>query len=191
LAVAAPLRVEAWSLRRGLADARVLRTGMGPAKARRAAEQLRSAPEQTLAVAGLCGSVCDELCTGDVVIANELSIAGEVVTDLELCDAECLAESVDSLGLRARVGRIECCERVARGDARARIGKSGAIAVDMESAWLARGAAARPLCVLRVVLDTPGRELVRPGIVIDSVRALAALRRAAPALESWSRTRGT
>jgi 4-hydroxy-3-methylbut-2-enyl diphosphate reductase len=61
-----------------------------------------------------------------------------------------------------------------------------AIAVDMESLWLADAAGERPFVVLRVVLDTPSWELLRPGIVLDSLRALATLRRIAPALETWS-----
>jgi 4-hydroxy-3-methylbut-2-enyl diphosphate reductase len=55
----------------------------------------------------------------------------------------------------------------------------------MESAWLARGAGARPLAVLRVVSDGPGHELMRPAIVRQGVHALRRLRDAAPALERW------
>jgi 4-hydroxy-3-methylbut-2-enyl diphosphate reductase len=70
--------------------------------------------------------------------------------------------------------------------------ESGAIAVDMESRWLAEAAGDRPLIVLRVVIDTPNRELLRLRTIPDSLRALNTLRRVAPALEAWSRvvTRG-
>jgi 4-hydroxy-3-methylbut-2-enyl diphosphate reductase len=58
----------------------------------------------------------------------------------------------------------------------------------MESRWLAEAAGERPFAVLRVVIDTPRRELLRLGAIPNSLRALATLRRIAPALEAWSRT---
>lgn len=186
LAIAAPLALEAWALRGGLRTARVLRTGVGPANARRAVDRLRSAPEAALAVAGLCGGVDPDLLPGDVVVASELCADGNVCG---LRDADRLVDSLDGIGVSVRVGRIGCRDHVVRGVEREALHASGAIAVDMESAWLAEAAGDRPFCVLRVVLDTPNRELVRPGILADGFRALSMLRRVAPALESWSNTR--
>jgi 4-hydroxy-3-methylbut-2-enyl diphosphate reductase len=61
----------------------------------------------------------------------------------------------------------------------------------MESAWLAEAARGRPFAVLRVIVDTPGRGLRRPvATVAGGVRALRALRRAAPALRSWAGAAG-
>jgi 4-hydroxy-3-methylbut-2-en-1-yl diphosphate reductase len=60
----------------------------------------------------------------------------------------------------------------------------------MESAWLADAADGRPLAVLRTVAESAGRELVDPRTVVAGARALAALRKAAPALEEWSRAIG-
>jgi hypothetical protein len=40
---------------------------------------------------------------------------------------------------------------------------------------------------LRVIVDTPHRELLRVSTIPHSLRALATLRRIAPALETWSR----
>ena len=48
------------------------------------------------------------------------------------------------------------------GAERAVLAAEGALAVDMESAWLAPAAAGRPFAVVRVVLDTPASELHRP-----------------------------
>jgi 4-hydroxy-3-methylbut-2-enyl diphosphate reductase len=57
----------------------------------------------------------------------------------------------------------------------------------MESAWLAPAAAGRPFAVLRVVLDTPSREVFRPfATLAGGVAAWRALRRAAPALALWA-----
>jgi 4-hydroxy-3-methylbut-2-enyl diphosphate reductase len=58
----------------------------------------------------------------------------------------------------------------------------------MESRWLAEAAGERPFAVVRVIIDTPHREFLRLGAIPDSLRALATLRRIAPALEAWSRT---
>jgi 4-hydroxy-3-methylbut-2-enyl diphosphate reductase len=57
----------------------------------------------------------------------------------------------------------------------------------MESAWLAPAAAGRPFAVLRVVLDTPARELHRPfATAAGGLAAWRSLRRAAPALALWA-----
>jgi 4-hydroxy-3-methylbut-2-enyl diphosphate reductase len=72
------------------------------------------------------------------------------------------------------------------GRARAALAATGAVAVDMESAWLAAAAADpdRPLAVVRAVLDGPGRELADPR------PALRALRAAAPVLAEWAAATG-
>ena len=62
----------------------------------------------------------------------------------------------------------------------------GALAVDMESAWLAESAAGRPLAVLRVVVDRAGRRLSDPRIAVDGVRALRSLRRCSSVLSEWA-----
>jgi 4-hydroxy-3-methylbut-2-enyl diphosphate reductase len=63
---------------------------------------------------------------------------------------------------------------------------AGALAVDMESAWLADSAGGRPLAVLRVVLDAAGRRLADPRIAVDGVRALRSLRRCSSVLAEWA-----
>jgi len=78
-------------------------------------------------------------------------------------------------------------DHVVRGAERDRVRDGGAVAVDMESAWLAEGARGRPLAVLRTVLDGPGREFLRPSLLTDGLRALGALEAAVPALEAWAR----
>ena len=182
LVVAAPLGVEACALRRGDPRLRVLRTGMGRARARRAAARLRDDPARALAVAGLCGSLVPELVPGDVVVASQL--ACDDAEEIEL-ESAALCEALRALGLAARVGRVYSVARLALGAARERLVSRGAVAVDMESAWLARGAGARPLAVLRVVSDGPGHEQLRPAIVRQGLHALRRLRDAAPALERW------
>jgi 4-hydroxy-3-methylbut-2-enyl diphosphate reductase len=98
-----------------------------------------------------------------------------------------LAAALERRGLRPRVGPVASADHIVQGAERARLLETGAVAVDMESAWIA--AAARggtPFAVLRVVLDAPGSELKRVGLAAAAVRALRTLRRAAPALADWS-----
>jgi hypothetical protein len=66
---------------------------------------------------------------------------------------------------------------------------SGAVAVDMESAWVAQAARGRPFAVVRVLSDTPRRELRRRLPVgpplptpADAVRAMSMLRKVGGAL---------
>jgi len=180
LVVAAPLRVEARALRRGAPGLRVLRTGIGPERARAAAVRLRADDAASVAIAGLCGALDPALALGDVVLAS--AILG---TDAELAPADDLARAVRRAGFTVHRCPIVSAEHLVRGAERESLRAGGAAAVDMESAWLQSGAGGRPLVVLRVVSDGPGRELLRPGAAADLVRALRALRRLAPALESW------
>jgi 4-hydroxy-3-methylbut-2-enyl diphosphate reductase len=60
-----------------------------------------------------------------------------------------------------------------------------AIAVDMESVWLAAAAGERPFGVVRVVLDSPRHELLRVQAAPHALRAAGALRRVAAALHDW------
>jgi 4-hydroxy-3-methylbut-2-enyl diphosphate reductase len=56
----------------------------------------------------------------------------------------------------------------------------------MESAWLAPAARGRPFAVVRVLSDTPRRELTRPLLTVAGVaRASLTLRRVATALREW------
>jgi 4-hydroxy-3-methylbut-2-enyl diphosphate reductase len=56
----------------------------------------------------------------------------------------------------------------------------------MESAWLAAGAAGRPLAVVRVVADAAERSLADPRMAIAGPRALRSLRRVSGALTEWA-----
>jgi 4-hydroxy-3-methylbut-2-enyl diphosphate reductase len=185
LVVLAPLLVEALALRSGLRTARVVRTGGGPKRSQLAARELVGSSDRTLAVAGLCGGVDRSLEPGDVVVASELCGTAGM---RPIASASALVDALGKLGVSAHLGPIRSEDHLVCGEERERLRADGALAVDMESLWLADAAGERPFAVLRVVLDTPRWELLRPGIVMDSLRALATLRRIAPALESWSDT---
>ena len=183
LAVLAPLSIEALALRSALRDARVVRTGAGPTRSRSAARQLMGSEDSVLAVAGVCGGVDRALEPGDVVVASELRGSTGV---RPLFGADALVRALDALGVAAHLGPIQSEDHVVRGPERDRLHADGVIAVDMESLWLAEAAGQRPFAVLRVVVDTPDRELLHPRTLGSGLRALATLRRIAPALEAWS-----
>ncbi len=183
LVVAAPLRLEAMALRRGLPAELVVRTGMGPARSRRAATALRARKPAALAVAGVCGALTDELAAGDVVVASEVRSTDGVVA----CpSAPLLAGALRALGLRVRVGPIVSVDHVVQGAERAELAATGALAVDMESAMLAEAAEGRPFAVVRVVVDTPSKPLVRPATVATGLTAIATLGRLGPVLRAWA-----
>jgi 4-hydroxy-3-methylbut-2-enyl diphosphate reductase len=188
LVVAAALRIEARALRRGVRGMRVLRTGMGPERARAAAPRLQAEAAQSVALAGLCGALDPGLEPGALFVASELRGDGGAALCLEPAP---LCAALERMGLAARVGPLISVDHVVRGAERERLRQGGAIAADMESAWLARGAGPRPLAVLRVVLDAPGRELLRLASLRDLLRALRRLREAAPALAFWASTHGS
>jgi 4-hydroxy-3-methylbut-2-enyl diphosphate reductase len=183
IVVAAPLALEARALRRGAPGLRVLRTGMGPARARRAAERLRADPAGAVAVAGLCGALVPELVPGDVVVASAVEAERGDAIPLE---TDAIVRALRESGIEPRVGRVVCTDHLAHGRERERLARCGALAVDMESAWLAPGAGVRPLAVVRVVIDGPRHELWRPAAARQLLLGLRRLRALAPAIERWA-----
>jgi 4-hydroxy-3-methylbut-2-en-1-yl diphosphate reductase len=186
--IAAPLRLEALLIRSAARGARVHRTGMGPGSARAAAHALLQQPGDALLVVGFCGGLDERSRPGDVVIAEEVLAATDEghSHDRAACTGtKDLAAALSGAGLRVHSGPVVCVSRIALGERRAQLRASGAIAVDMESVWLAGGAGGRPFGVVRVVLDSPSHELLRPQAAAGAIRAGRALRRAAAALHEW------
>jgi 4-hydroxy-3-methylbut-2-enyl diphosphate reductase len=101
-----------------------------------------------------------------------------------------MCRALEMHGVRAQLGRILSVDHVVRGLEREALFAEGAVAVDMESAWLAEAAAGRPLCVVRVVLDAPAAEIHPLSMLKNGRRALAALRRLAPTFEIWASLMG-
>jgi 4-hydroxy-3-methylbut-2-en-1-yl diphosphate reductase len=188
LLVIAPLRVELAAVRRGLPEAVVFRSGMGAVRARSSALAAARIPADAVAIAGFCGAVGRGLRAGDVVVASEVR-GPDGVTG---CDARPVVAALAALGIeRIHVGQVASVDHVVHGTERDVLADAGALAVDMESAWLAPAAAGRPFAVLRVVLDTPAREIYRPLATLSGgLTAWRALRWAAPALALWARALG-
>jgi 4-hydroxy-3-methylbut-2-en-1-yl diphosphate reductase len=190
LLIAAPMRVEAMLIRWGAPGARVRTTGMGQQRSRAAARALREEAGDALIVLGFCGGLDERSAPGEVVIADQVSAGpdeGDPPERVSCAGAPELAAAVARSGLSVRTGPVVSVSRLVLGERRAQLGAGGAIAVDMESAWLAEGAGGRPFAVLRVVLDSPTHELFRPQAAAAAVRAARVLRRAAAAaLHEWA-----
>jgi 4-hydroxy-3-methylbut-2-en-1-yl diphosphate reductase len=195
LLIAAPLRIEAALVSSAARGAHVRPTGIGPERARAAAGRLARAPGRALLVLGFCGgldaeSVPGEVIVAEAVLAEAVLAAGDEGHDaperVACADADGLAAGLRGYGMKVRSGEIVCVAKLALGERRAQLLAGGALAVDMESVWLAPGAAGRPFAVVRVVLDSPSHELLRPRTAAGALRAARVLRRVAGALRDWT-----
>jgi len=185
LLLLAPLAVEAVALRGAAPGALVVRTGMGREHAERAAQKAAALPAGAVAVAGFCGALRDGLGPGDVVVATEVRAPDGTTVR---CSPGPLIAALEALGIdNVHAGPIVSSESLVRGAGRDALAVDGALAADMESAWLAGAAAGRPFAVLRVVVDSPSRELTQVfATSAGGLKAARSLRRAAPALSRWA-----
>jgi 4-hydroxy-3-methylbut-2-enyl diphosphate reductase len=189
LVIAAPMRVEAAIVSSASRGVPVRKTGIGPRRALAAAGGLAREPAGALLVLGFCGGLDADSVPGEVIVAEEVYAAADEGHPAARVRCECAAElltRVAGQGLKVRSGKIVCVARLALGERRGELLDGGAIAVDMESVWLAPSAGERPFGVVRVVLDSPRHELLRPQAVPGAVRAARALRRVAGALHDWA-----
>ncbi|HTW11434.1 MAG TPA: 4-hydroxy-3-methylbut-2-enyl diphosphate reductase [Solirubrobacteraceae bacterium] len=186
--VLAPLSLEARAVRAGAPWAEVRRIGMGPRRAQRSARLAVSGGNRPIMIAGFCGALDPELEPGDVVLASEVrGPTGTTVCD----DPTILAGVLRRGGLRVHIAPIASSQRLVVGERRQTLYRTGAAAVDMESAWLAPAARTRPLVTLRVVLDTHRHELHRPlRTVTGAATAYRVLQRACSLVEEWARALG-
>jgi len=182
--VLAPLALEARAVRSGAPWAEVRRVGMGPRRAARHAQRSAAFGSRPILIAGFCGALDPQLEPGDIVLASELrGPTGTFPCD----DPTILAGVLRRGGMRVHIGPIASSERLVTGKRRTALFRGGALAVDMESAWLVPAARRRPLVTMRVVLDTSGRELRRPlRTLTGAAAAYRALRRASALVEEWA-----
>jgi 4-hydroxy-3-methylbut-2-enyl diphosphate reductase len=161
---------------------------MGPKRASRSAELVEYGAGGAVLIAGFCGALDSELVPGDVVLASELR--GPTGTT-RCSDPAILAGVLRRGGLRVQVGPIASSQRLVLRDRRRTLRQTGAIAVDMESAWLAPAAQGQPLVTLRVVVDTDRHELHHPLRTVQGAAiAYRSLRRACELVEEWARALG-
>jgi adenosylhomocysteine nucleosidase len=162
-------------------------TGLGLDRAaetaRRAMESL--APADLAIATGLAGALTDRLQTGDLVLADRLILDRGLVPDGETigatpADLACFGSALVARRIKFTTGPILTAAQILR-DGRAKRdagARTGALAVDMESAVIAAEARRRGIrfACLRAVLDSVdeeivGAELAGPG---GEVRPLAA-----------------
>ncbi|WP_406064157.1 1-hydroxy-2-methyl-2-butenyl 4-diphosphate reductase [Streptomyces sp. NBC_01077] len=205
LLIACALGIEQLALRTGdragaPGPVTVLRTGMGPDRARRAVS--RALGEQgwqdaAVIASGFCAGLSPGMHPGDLIVADEtrgpdgrISCAG---TELLV---KALVRALP--GRAVHTGPLTGSDHVVRGPERAALRATGAIAVDMESAATLRtaraagalgdGPYARPVAAVRVVVDAPEHELVRIGTVRGGISAFRVLRAVLPAFFEWHRS---
>lgn len=197
LLIACALRIEQAALRSagrgGAPDGALLRTGMGPRAAERAVTRALGRPgmERAAVLAtGFCAGLVPGMHPGDLVVAEETrDPRGAVACTGTALLAEALARAVP--GRTVHLGALTGSDHVVRGQERAQLRATGAIAVDMESAatlWTAHGGADRPLAAVRVIVDAPEHELVRIGTVRGGISAFRVLRAVRPAFHDWHRS---
>jgi 4-hydroxy-3-methylbut-2-enyl diphosphate reductase len=183
LVIVTALRSERAALLGTTAEVSIVRCGMGLDAAQRWADTMAGQQLGALAVLGVAGGLQPDIDPGDVIVASEVRDRhGRHV----LRGAAPLVARLRAMGLRVHSGPVVSQPRIAGSADRARLRRTGALAVDMESAWLAESAGGRPLAVMRVVVDGAGRRLTDPRIAIDGVRALRSLRRCSSVLAEWS-----
>lgn len=191
--VIAPLRVEALAIRSAARALRVQKTGMGPRRARAAVASMVADPATALLVVGFGGGLSHESELGEAIVAERVVAVNDQGcqegSSIACSAVDALFTALSASGLAVRRGMVASVGEIVTGQARERMSSSGALAVDMESAWLAQAAKGRPFAVVRILSDTPRHELRRrlpvgPPLptIANSWRATVALRRAARAL---------
>jgi len=215
--VCVALGIEARALRRGLPSGHdeVIRLGMGPRRAARAAAGLP--PGVPLAVTGFAGALDDGLSPGEVLVASEVRYDGQV---WPCPSAPLIAGDLVRAGLAVQTGPVVTTRHVVTGGARRRAAREGmravaaertpdrtdgaektehadhgedelARAADMESGPVAAARAGLPFAVVRVVVDTPSRPLLRPATIAHGLAACRVLTRLGPVLARWAAATGT
>jgi len=101
--------------------------------------------------------------------------------------AGALARRLTAAGHRVRLGPIITTPHIIGGaDERAALAAGGAIAVDMESAPIARALVDRvPVAVVRVIVDTPAAPVRHLATVRAGIAALRRLRAIGPVIGTW------
>lgn len=138
---------------------RLVYTAMG-SRAADDLERLDVGRPALLVSAGFCGAVAADLRVGDLIIADEIRLRGEIV----LVDRALAARAMKTLndaGLASRVGPVECSATVAGRAEKQQMAARGAVAVDMEGGFIARWAEVRsvPFLSYRVVLDAADEDV--------------------------------
>ncbi|GGV82343.1 phosphorylase family protein [Streptomyces thermoviolaceus] len=170
----------------------VLRTGMGPRAAERSVTRALADPAlagAAVLATGFCAGLAPGMHPGELVVAEETRDPRGTVacTGTDLLVKE-LARALP--GRTVHTGPLTGSDHVVRGEERADLRATGAIAVDMESAATLLSAVReqpRPVAAVRVVVDAPEHELVRIGTLRGGISAFRVLRSVLPTFFEWHR----
>src|SRR5215218_8508366 len=122
LLVFAPLRIEAAALRKA-PEWTIVRSGIGPARARIAAARGLAVDSRAVAGVGVCAAVSPDLRAGDVVCATELR--REHDAPIAAPGSALLAAALRRRGLRVHVGPIASVDQITSPDERRALSGGG------------------------------------------------------------------
>ena len=190
LVIVTPMGLEGRAVRRHLSRAGNVVSGMGAIRAANAGRAIADSGPVAMAVAGFAGGLCAGQRPGQVVVASELSTSDDDASSVALPSAAGDRRPALPRRLRRdrRTGRVDHASWrgvIAGGSSP----PTGAVAVDMESAWLAGpllAIAPHRVAVVRVLSDTPDHELIRPTMGRSLRTAYRTLRAVAPVVETWA-----
>jgi hypothetical protein len=152
LTVVAATGLEARAVRRALPGVRVVRAGVGLS---RLAGRGAVGGGGAVVACGLAGSLRADLGTGTVLVPDRLHGPDGSQRACDRALVAALVAGARRLGLEPERGPLVTTPALVVGPAREAWAARGCVAVDMESGLLE----AERVAVVRVVLDTPGREL--------------------------------
>jgi 4-hydroxy-3-methylbut-2-enyl diphosphate reductase len=190
--IATAMRLEGRAVRTSTSTVAPLVTGVGARRASRTGGRLAMTDGPSVGVVGFAGGLRPDHRPGQVVVASELRFADRPGTVLRLPAAPAVAEQLRHAGLEVVEGPIVSSRTPVWGRRRAELA-ADAVAVDMESAWLAEGLLERDprrVAVVRVLVDTPAAELYSPRVWRAALASYRTLRRVAPVVEQWGRAVG-
>jgi 4-hydroxy-3-methylbut-2-enyl diphosphate reductase len=129
-------------------------TGVGMAQAAATGARLRETlhPGTAVALSGLAYALHPASTAGEVVVATELRATDGTATR-HLPSAALVASDLRRLGLQVRIGPIVSSPSALSPQQMAELAADGAIAWDMESAWVARQLPDHSFAVVRTIVD--------------------------------------
>ncbi len=189
LVIVTPMGLEGRAVRRHLSRAGNVVSGMGAIRAANAGRAIADNGPVAMAVAGFAGGLRAGQRPGQVVVASELSTSDDDASSVALPSAPAVADQLSRAGFDVIVGPVVSTTKLAWGDRRRQLAATGAVAADMESAWLAGpllAIAPHRVAVVRVLSDAPDHELIRPTMGRSLRTAYRTLRAVAPVVETWA-----
>jgi 4-hydroxy-3-methylbut-2-enyl diphosphate reductase len=184
LAVLTAVRSEAEAIGGG-----VMLTGIGMEQAGTTGVRMREslAAGTPVALAGIARRLDPGLAPGALVVATELRTT-DGTPPRRLPSAELVAGDLARLGLHVRTGPLVSSSWPLSSEEAKVLAADGAIAWDMESAWLARQLPDHPIAVVRAIVETGGTGAM--GSPNAPLRGLGSLLGVRTSLERWARASG-